>query len=155
MAYAKGYRVADDGSILNPRGKKLTGYIGSRGYRRFKYDRNKNDLDVHRLAAYQLFGNKLFEEGIEVRHLDGNALNNAKNNLAIGTASQNYFDKPLSVRLFVSNSGAQVLRKLTNIEIKEMRLKREHGASYKELMDKYGIAKSTVSYIINKKTYRD
>ena len=84
--FEKGYRIID-GIIYNPDGKILKGYVGKRGYRRFSPVRT-NHVKVHRLVAYQKFGDALFEEGIEVRHLDNNKLNNSEDNIALGTHQQ-------------------------------------------------------------------
>lgn len=57
------------------------------------------------------------------------------------------------MRQRVAVSGAEATRKLSDEQVIMMRLERKNGASYKELSDKYRVAKSTISYIINKKTY--
>ncbi len=47
---------------------------------------------LHKFVAYQLFGNEAFIK--IVRHLDGNVLNLSKDNIKLGTHSENNLDKP-------------------------------------------------------------
>ncbi len=52
---------------------------------------------LHKFVAFQLFGEKAFNN--VVRHLDGNVLNLNKNNIALGTHSENNLDKPKHKRV--------------------------------------------------------
>jgi len=154
-AYEKGYRVVD-GEPVGPNGNVLSTCVSSWGYHKFSVrdeDRSRVNVPVHRLVAYDKYGDSIFEKGIHVRHLDGNKTNNHPDNIAIGTASQNQMDKPQAQRLGVAKIAASYRRKLTDEQAKQLRKDREEGATYPQLMSKYGIAKSTVSYIVNKKTY--
>lgn len=63
-------------------------------------------------------------------------------------------DMPKNVRIQKSIKAAKTLRKLTTEQMSEFRKDRESGFTYKMLIAKYKIAKSTVSYIANNKTYR-
>jgi hypothetical protein len=109
---------------------------------------------VHRLQAYQSFGNKIFDVNITVRHLDGDSLNNSEDNIAIGSQSDNMMDILPSNRIKHALKAAKIQRKLLEEEVKQLRLDRAGGMKYDELIEKYGISKSTVSYIINNKTYK-
>jgi hypothetical protein len=154
IAYIKGYRVDEEGNVYGLSGQKLIGWITRTGYHCFRIGKNIANLKTHRLAAYQWFGDAMFEVGIEVRHLDGNPLNNVKTNLALGTASQNAMDKLPETRLRAARIAARVVRKLTDAEAIQLRNDRNNGMSYDELKEKYGISsKSTISYIVNNKTY--
>lgn len=60
----------------------------------YKYNRRKSvQLSVHRMIAYKKYGYALFGKGLQVRHLDDNSLNNSIDNIAIGTAKDNYRDR--------------------------------------------------------------
>ena len=49
-------------------------------------------IPIHRLQAFQKFGMKMFEPGIEVRHLNNNNYDNSWDNIALGTRSENMLD---------------------------------------------------------------
>ena len=112
------------------------------------------NIRVNRLQAYQKFGDALFSCD-EVRHLDGNHKNNSWDNIAIGSKSDNELDKPKAVRVRSAKTAARTQRSLSDSEVRQLRRDRVNGKTYAQLMVKYGIAKSTVSYVVNRKTYRD
>lgn len=156
-ASERGYRVDEHGKVVSHVGKILKLNKDTKGYLRFGFNSANHDyvvsVWVHRLVAYQKFGDILFEEDMVVRHLDGNPANNSWDNIEIGTQSDNMMDRPEDSRRAQSKHAASFRRKLTEEEVAWLRHDRELGMSYKELMAKYGIAKSTVSYIVNRKTY--
>ncbi len=156
-AYSKGYRVDEEGNVFGPTGKRKLS-LHTTGYFVFNYrnadGKNKHVL-VSRLAAYQWFGAELYTEGFEVRHLDGNPKNNTRANIAIGTKTQNAYDRtPESLREHALKA-ARSLRKLSSEQVAALRADRVAGADYKTLMAKYGVAKGTVSYIVNGATYKE
>lgn len=51
----------------------------------------KRSARIHNLVAHAFLGPR--PAGLQVRHLDGNPLNNSVSNLAYGTASENALDK--------------------------------------------------------------
>lgn len=54
---------------------------------------------VHKLAAYQKYGKRVFRSALLVRHLDNNHANNRPDNLRLGTRSQNAYDRPREHRV--------------------------------------------------------
>lgn len=63
-AYNKGYRVVD-GKVISPiTGKPRVLKQTDFGYFAFSIT-NKRSIKVHRLVAYQKYGNKIFENGIQ------------------------------------------------------------------------------------------
>jgi len=97
-ATERGYRVDDDGNVLNPQGVQLKTWPDTRGYLRFSLSTETKKVGnrkiyVHQLAAYQKFGRIVFAHGVEVRHLDNNHLNNSTSNLSYGSSSENEMDK--------------------------------------------------------------
>lgn len=91
---------------------------------------------------------------MEVRHLDGDPKNNSVTNIAIGTHSENMMDVDPEVLRQKALHAASYRRSLTEDEVEELREFRRQGATYKQLCARFGIAKSTVSYIVNYKTYQ-
>lgn len=104
-------------------------------------------VSIHRLQAYQKFGDDIYEEGIEVRHLDGIRTNNSYENIEIGTSSDNKFDIPIEIRKIKSSNANKKYSDELVLEIKEYY---NSGHTYKETMEKFNISsKGTLSYIIN------
>lgn len=100
-AYQKGYRIDKDGILLNKNKEKVKGFIKSSGYRfhTIRFNNGFKTFAFHRLQAFQKFGDEIFKPDIEVRHLDGNALNNSLINIEIGSRSQNMMDIPKNIRI--------------------------------------------------------
>lgn len=99
-AIEKGYTIDDQGNVTGMKGFVLKLCPNTEGYLAFsiKMDGVKVNVYPHRFQAYKQFGDEIFKEGVEVRHLDGNNQNNSKENIAIGTHSDNMMDKPAEVR---------------------------------------------------------
>lgn len=151
IAYRKGYRALRDGSVVGIKGKVLKLYMdNNRGYLRFSI---KNDtINVHRLVAYQKFGDKIFERGIQVRHLDNNKLNNKWENIGIGTQSENMCDIPAEERRSHAILASLHIRRFTIKEMEELRDMYRRTGSYTEVMNRFGISsKGTLHYMLNTK----
>lgn len=155
IAYEKGYRILPDGSIqgIEKIRKGTTHVRNGTTYLRFTAKAPGNvriTVDAHKLAAYQKYGEAIFEDGIEVRHLDNNSLNNAEENIAIGTHQENELDKPVESRLKYAINASERIRKFTDTEMEEIRLYRKNGATYNEIMNKFTISsKGTLHHILN------
>lgn len=158
LAYEAGYRVLQNGDIVNRQGRligtqeTLSGYLRV-GFRRRKLAINSGFL-VHRLAAYCKYGDQLFEPSLVVRHLDGDPTNNSWANIALGTQSQNMFDIDIDVRIERSLSAAKARRRFTDEEVAQMRLERSQGAKLADLCRKYNASKGTLSPILSGKLYQ-
>jgi hypothetical protein len=157
IAYDRGYRVLADGrvqgltKILNLSTvfqNKLPYYrINFRGY-----NQDRLICKVHQLAAYQKYGDKVFKDGIQVRHLDNNSLNNAEDNITIGTAFDNAGDKLPETNKRTSIFASTHVRKFSDTEMEEIRCFHAKTRSYKETMECFGISsKGTLHYMLNKK----
>jgi hypothetical protein len=141
----QGYRVNDDGSVISSTGRKRKLTIRPSGYAYFyiSLKRKTHCIGVHRLIAFQKYGHAMFENGIEVRHLDGNPSNNTPDNIAIGTKSQNAMDKPRQTRVRMALMASHKRfppERWVPIE-RDIKL----GATYLEIHKKYGIDRSTLS----------
>lgn len=143
-----GYRVNESGDPVSPSGEVLSKNKNRDGYWRFSVkgsDKKVRSIDVHRMVAFQKFGAALFEPGIQVRHANGIESDNSWDNILIGTSSQNNMDKDPEIRKAVAGKAA---RKLSDEQVAALREERKNGAKYSQLAEKYGIRKSTVSYIV-------
>jgi len=152
-AFLKGYRTNDLGDVISPYNKKLSCNESSWGYRKFTIRNHIGErvsIYAHRLTAYQKYGEAMFDEGIQVRHLDGNPSNNKPDNIALGTQSQNIMDRPEDARKESAKHASSFIIKHDADKIRLIKQDRGMGMKYAELMIKYGItSKGTLSYIIN------
>lgn len=92
------YAASNLGQIASVKGGKFRVLAGGKtemGYRNVLLYQNGERVGrrVHQLVALTFHGPR--PEGLEIRHLDGNKLNNAAANLAYGTAEENYWDRKL------------------------------------------------------------
>ena len=147
IAYEKGYRVTKDGQLIGL-SNKVIGCVNSAGYEHtgFKINKKYTFISTHRLQAYQKYGDKLFKDGIVVRHLNSNPLDNSFNNISIGTQKDNYRDIPKE------NKKKMVYNQIKYPKEFVLKLKEEYKEikNYNELGRKYNISASTIRYLINK-----
>ena len=148
--YSKGYRITEKGTILNPKGIEIQGYTDNKGYKRIKLHVGKKYLecDVHRMQAFQKYGQLLYQENIEVRHLNGIRLDNSYNNILIGTHQENMLDIPEAIRLSKAIYATSFMKKYNKEEVKKFY--EENGNSYKKTMEAFEISsKGTLHYLLN------
>ena len=155
LAVEKGYKVTEEGDVLSPRGKrKLFKDRTGRYYFSIKrFNGQVGKIYVHRLQGYQKFGDKIFNPEFQIRHFDGNEINNSNVNILIGTPSQNMMDIPADVRQTHAKLASSYKRRFTDEEIAKMRKEVKDGATCKEIREKYKLAKSVYHYIIRKPVY--
>lgn len=162
IAHRKGYRVSEDGRVTNPRGNEIKGYVmRSRPWKgRYRYfslyasddpilRKRSAPVKVHRLQAYQRWGDFAFADGLVVRHLDGDGLNNHIRNLALGSQSDNMMDRPAQERAAHALIAARSLRRFSDAEVCEIREDHRKGMSYNRLREKWACSKSTLSFILS------
>lgn len=140
-------RVKSLGRWINPNSKQKAYYIAekmlklnkdTRGYLFVMCSKNSQTkrMYVHQAIAHSFIGSQ--EKGIEVRHLDGNKLNNTLENITYGTKSDNMRDAVRHGTLVFSRS------KLTREDVINIgKDPRTHATIAKD----YGICETTVSNI--------
>jgi hypothetical protein len=155
-AYSKGYKVLRSGILVTPSGLRTLGRLDD-GYMSFTVSTStgKRRVRVHRLVAYQKYGEAAMGSGIVTRHKNNIPTDNRWSNILIGTNSDNMMDRPAEDRVDKARNAASYLRKLTPKQVRDIRKKRKGGAKYSELCTEYSIRKSTLSYVINRITYAD
>lgn len=94
---------------------------------------------VHRLVASAFIG--LCPAGQQVRHLDGNPLNNALDNLAYGSPAQNVRD--------AQQHGTFNQHRIPDDVVKAIRRDAASGLSQRIVANRHGVSQPTVSDIIN------
>jgi len=150
VAYNKGYRVTDKGIVNGPQ-KEDVGYFRN-GYLivTIRVHGKCKNLRAHRLQAYQKYGEKIYEPGTVVRHLDGDSKNNHVDNIGIGTHSDNMMDMPKEVRIAKAKHASSFVKKHDHAEVLEFYYKTR---SYKATMDRFNISsKGTLNFIIKQST---
>ena len=141
-AFQKGYRV-ENGEIFNHLYQKINFWLQD-GYPTITISRHA--VRVHRLVAYQKFGNAIFEKEMQVRHLNGNKLDFSFQNIEIGTSKQNQLDKPIEKRKHAGYLSALRKRKLSIEQAVEIR------NEYSLLIKKRGFINATArKYNVDKK----
>jgi hypothetical protein len=155
--FDQGYRVLNN-NIVNPKGKILSISIDSRGYpsitintKKINGKRQFRRLYLHRLVAYQKYGEQIFGENVQVRHLDGNSYNFNPSNIAIGSQSENMMDRDPEERSKMASYAASFNIKYDDDTVRMIKNDRNNGMKYPLLCSKYHIAKSTLWYILNKR----
>lgn len=152
-AFTAGYRVNELGEVRSPFGliRKLT--TTRYGYKTFnmKFDGCSYPILVHQLVAYQKFGEAAFAAGVVVRHRNGIRSDNTADNVLIGSPSDNMMDIDPAKRHAKALKAARSQAKLTDDDVAFIR-----GASMtlRQIMAKYGISKSTASFVRSGKTYK-
>jgi len=148
--YKKGFRITENGDILNPKGKTLTPTPTNRGYVPLscKHEGETIKGSAHRLQAFQKYDEALLWKGMEVRHKNGIKTDNSFNNILIGTHSQNMMDVPESIRISRALQASILRRKHNKMEI--IKFHKNNGNSYKKTKAEFNISSSgTLNYILN------
>ena len=156
--YNKGYRINKAGDFFNPIGKIIKGFL-SQGYRKYKKriegDYNKYKyIKLSRFQAFCKFGDKIYEDGIVVRHLNGIRDDDSFDNIEIGTQSQNMLDRPAEERREHAMKATKAMMKYKNVN-EIIKYHEKNGKSYKKTMKKFNISSTgTLHYILNNRTIK-
>lgn len=151
------YEIREDGTVsttvcrtgkqsLSGKWRQLAFVVSESGHLSVKYQRNH--LCIHRVI-YRKFKGPLRED-YAVNHIDGDKLNNTPTNLELISHSANMLHcwrvlghVPMKPRMKIDQATAE-----------QMRAEYLAGATNCDLRQKYGLAKATVSYIINGRTWK-
>lgn len=139
---AIGGQGAIAGKVLKWHTHTSTGYPDVR----FSVNGKQTSIPVHRIVAVAFLGDR--PSNMQIRHLDGNKMNNHIDNLCFGTAKENAQDKIQHGR---SSQGIKNPKnKLTEEQVN--RIKSMQGkVEAKHVAYIFGLNKSTVYRIWNKK----
>ena len=154
IAHERGFRITRDGEIIGARGEVINTY-SKKGYPTFcvGIDGKNKHVTCHRLQAFQKFGDKVFVEGTQVRHLNGDKEDFSWDNIDIGTASENTLDRCPLLRQKIARIGARKKSKLSDEDVVEIRKLKKEGWTLKQLSDKFGPSKGNISDIVNRKLF--
>ena len=153
----RGLRI-ENGIVYGVTGKprKIKKTRSKSGYIKLEisvYYKGKNvNISIARLIAYFKYGNKLFEEGIVTRHLNGNSEDYSFDNIAIGTTSDNMMDIPREERIKHAQLASSYRRKYSDELEDQICQEYRNGFGYGTVGKKFNIPKSTIrSMLIRRK----
>jgi len=135
---SKGYTIDKDGVVKNPEGTIING-SNHEGYLKFSVRTDFTSsyaMRIHKFQAYKKFGTDIFNSSLVVKHVNGDKTDNSYDNIVLGEKV----------------AGKQIKRDVEfTDEIKENILKdRKNNVSYRKLVDRYGIPKSTIMDFVKK-----
>lgn len=151
-AFIMGYYVDNNGNIYGPKGYQLKKNINNCGYYCFKIRLNNKIIPIsyHRYVAFFKYGNKIYSNNMEVRHLNGNKLDNSYNNICIGTHSDNMRDIQINIRMKNAINATSYITKYSKELVKEIKEFHLIYNKYSDTMKKFNISsKGTLHYILN------
>lgn len=117
-------------------------------------------IPVHLLAAYCFYGEAVFDKHTVVRHLNG-VLDVSKNQLILGSHSENNLDKPKEVRQNAAKLARQSQgitprnAKLCGSDRERIIVLRKLGRSYSYLANLFSVSRSTIANLISGRTYSE
>jgi hypothetical protein len=115
------------------------------GYARVRYFHS--NIFVHRLVFAKFHGSLMPD--MQVNHIDGNPGNNHAENLEQLYPNENMIHSYQKLKRVVNYGNA----KISESEAIEMRNLYARGATYADLMKRFNVSKTTVSYVINMKIW--
>lgn len=97
IAYLRGYR-ARNGKVYNKAGRQRKLFIQSKRFSPYlcftvRVDGISQPVPIHKLVAFQKYGEQIFKKKVVVRHRDCNRNNNKHFNIKIGSQKDNEADK--------------------------------------------------------------
>ena len=105
------------------------------------------------MQAYQKFGNLIFQDNIQVRHLNNNSQDNSWDNIEIGTAKENAMDKFEHVRKNAATIASRKMQDNCRSYIERCCIYDDlkNGISYNKIMRNHNVSsKGTLSFMKNK-----
>lgn len=152
-AHKKGYKVDTDGNVFY-KNRKLKLSKTSYGYPRFGVrtringENKMRHICVHRFQAYQKYGEIIFVDGIQVRHLNNIKEDCSYKNIAVGTQKQNMQDRSPENRLKHAIYASSFIKKHNHSKVIAAY---KAGKSYSQIMKEFNISsKGTVHFIVKK-----
>lgn len=123
------------------------------GYRAVSlYEGSRHEVcSVHALVLDAFTGPR--PEGFVARHLNGDRLDNRACNLAWGTPAENSADMIAHGRSL--RGEKHHMAKLTWTEVHAIRTAKASGAKRKDLADKFGVSRATITDIISHRHWKE
>lgn len=167
-AVSRGYSISIDGVLSGPKGVLSVRKYGKQRYPTFStnWDKRVFGVPVHHFAAYYFYGAKAFEKGLVIRHLNGNTNDVSRDNIQLGSHSENNLDKPKDVRIRAAKQArlaqgkSPLNSKLTKEQVElvlsfydSLGGKRAPNGSVSKLARSLGVSRTVLFRIKWKKSY--
>jgi hypothetical protein len=146
------YKISNSGRVWSVKRKMFRSlFVGKDGYLRvhFNVPGKRKHFLIHRLVAYHFIGNPS-NETFEVNHIDGNKRNNHWENLEWCTRSEN-LKHAFLLGLKDAKGESHPRSKLSEKQVREIRIRKENGSMGIELAKEYGVSASVISAIVTRK----
>lgn len=109
-----GYKVVD-GVLYGVKGPLKVKRRGSQRYPTFATNwGGLQSLPVHTFAALCYYGYEVFNPNLQVRHINGDTEDISKENIVLGTSSQNQHDKTKEQRVYAAKMARKAQGKTPN-----------------------------------------
>jgi hypothetical protein len=150
-----GYFVTDTGLVIGRWGRPVAPYTDRDGYLRVTLAMGRGagakrlHRGIHQLVCSAFHGQQV---GMEVRHLDGNQLNNAPHNLAWGTRQENSDDR--IIHGTVPKGETHGCAKLTTHEVKSIRFFLACEIPQRLIAGWFDVSQATVNNISTNRNWR-
>lgn len=157
---APGYFATNSGEIVSLSGwrgreiKTVTQVLsGGKRYPavRVMIDGKRVTKNVHALVAEAFYGPR--PSALQVRHLDGNPMNNAVENLRYGTAKENCADREAHGRQ-ARGASAVSAAKLTPEDVTAIRDRFARGETHHDLAKEFGVTPNHIHSIARRETWK-
>lgn len=148
---APGYSVSDSGDVFSERRgptRKLTAGIDAQGYQRVtvRIWGGPRWIPVHQLVVFAFHGPR--PVGMEVRHLNGNKLDNRAANLAWGTHDENEADRLRHGGVLKGERHGNA--KLTASDVAQIRARAAAGETLTSIGREFHVTHQSVSLIVRR-----
>lgn len=161
LKYCAGrYRITGDGKLFRPDGSEMIPSLNRAGYPHFGVQVRRMGIDqkvlIHRIVAYQKYGEAVLVRGVVCRHLNGNKTDFSPANIRIGTARENHDDNDPGIRtaiLEAARLAAKKRRLFTDSQVREIRQRNSDGEGYQKLANNLGCSKATICGIVRRRFY--
>lgn len=149
-----GYSIDTEGIVYGRRDQPIGAWPDPRGYPTLylNVDGTRRQVRVHQLMALAFLGPR--PEGLEIRHLDDNKLNNRLSNLRYGTHSENALDMYRNGLGADNNGERNGMAKLTFETVRQLRSDAAAGDNYRVLAERYGITQLQAGRIVRRQAWK-
>ncbi len=145
------YMVTSEGEVWSVRKNRyLLQFKGRAGYKRVAL--YSEGIKTQKFVSVLVLETYCCDcpEGMQSRHLDGNNINNSLSNLEWCTPSVNRLDTWEHAKINGMKIGNS---KLVKEDIRSIRFLHDHGYSKRVLSKRFSVDRSTISKIVNRKTW--
>jgi len=167
-AKLRGYYVTEQGELFGPKGKIKVSLHGKQRYPTFSsnWSGYVYGIPVHQFAAYCFYAEQAFSKDVVVRHINGNTLDFSKENIRLGSHSDNNMDKfsekrkAAAIKARMSQGVIPNNAKLTKKDVLDIRDqysklngKKAPNGFTMALANKYNVSKTVIHKVVKGEYY--